>query len=276
MDFSVLMSLYQKESPVYLALCLQSLSKQTLLPDEVLIVFDGPIGAPLEDTVRQWSVHLPINILRLDSNVGLGPALNEGLKACRHEIIFRMDTDDICHPLRFERQVDFIRSNPNVDLLSAWVGEFDKEIDDVHAIRKIPIHHNQIVSFAKRRNPFNHMAVVYKKSAVLSAGAYQDDYLYEDYALWVRMIKNGAVTANLPEILVYARTGNGMESRRGGLSYFLSELKVQFDFYNNNFINAYELVRNVAIRLPVRLLPGNLRKYIYRNCLRKESRRPRF
>lgn len=269
MDFSVLMSLYYKESPDYLTLCLRSLSEQTLFPNEVFIVFDGPITASLEDVVKKWSAHLPINILRLESNVGLGPALNEGLKACRHEIIFRMDTDDICHPLRFERQIDFIQNNPNVDLLSAWVGEFDKEINDVHAIKKTPIHHNQIISFAKRRNPFNHMAVVYKKSAVLSAGAYQDDYLYEDYALWVRMIKNGVITANLPEVLVYARTGNGMESRRGGLSYFLSELKVQFNFYNTNFIDTYEFFRNITIRLPIRLLPGKLRKYIYRNYLRK-------
>ncbi|WAF96584.1 glycosyltransferase [Aeromonas sp. BC14] len=269
MDFSVLMSLYHKESPDYLALCLQSLSEQTLFPNEVLIVFDGPITASLEDTVRQWSARLPINILRLENNVGLGPALNEGLKLCRHEVIFRMDTDDICHPLRFERQIEFLLNNPHVGLLSTWVGEFDKESDDVHSIKKIPIHHNEIVAFAKKRNPFNHMAVGYRKSAVLSAGAYQDDYLYEDYALWVRMIKNGVVTANLPDVLVYARTGNGMEFRRGGLAYFLSELKVQYSFYKAGFTNVYELIRNIAIRLPVRFVPGKFRKYIYRKFLRE-------
>lgn len=269
MDFSVLMSLYYKESPDYLTLCLRSLSEQTLFPNEVFIVFDGPITASLEDVVKKWSAHLPINILRLESNVGLGPALNEGLKACRHEIIFRMDTDDICSPHRFKRQIDFLQRNPKVDLLSAWVGEFDKKSDEVHSIKRLPIHHNEIIKFAKKRSPFNHMAVVYKKSAVLAAGGYQDDYLYEDYALWVRMIKNGCVTANISEALVYARTGNGMEIRRGGVKYAKSEIKAQCSFYKMGFLSKSELVRNLAIRVPVRLLPGDIRKLVYRKILRR-------
>ena len=268
MDFSVLMSLYRKESPDYLALCLQSLSEQTVLPNEVVIVFDGPITTPLEDTVREWCSQLPIKILRLEKNVGLGPALNEGLRACSYEVIFRMDTDDVCHPLRFEKQIQLFSEDPKVSLVGTWVGEFDDTTEHIHALRKVPIEHDNIITYAKKRNPFNHMSVGYRKSSVILSGGYQNNYLYEDYALWVRMIKNGAVTKNLPEILVYARAGNGMEARRGGFKYAKSEVKAQHSFYKQGFLSRKELFMNLLLRVPVRLAPALLRKYVYRKMLR--------
>jgi glycosyltransferase involved in cell wall biosynthesis len=268
MNFSVLMSLYNGEQEDFLNICLESLYKQTLPPSEIVIVFDGPIRDELESIVAKWELVLPIFRVILSKCSGLGNALNEGLKFCNYDIICRMDTDDVCHPSRFEKQVCFFNEHPEVSIVGSWVGEFDETTERIHAVRKVPVEHADIITYAKKRNPFNHMAIAYKKSAVLSACAYQDDYLYEDYALWVRMIQNGVVTANLHEVLVYARTGNGMELRRGGVAYFFSELKVQYRFYKTGLINIYEFIRNIVIRLPVRLLPGKFRKYIYRSFLR--------
>lgn len=268
MKVSVLLSLYIKESPLFLNLCLDSLFKQSHLPDEVVIVLDGPITPELNKCLISWSNKLSIKIVPLEKNVGLGEALNIGLKFCTHNLVFRMDTDDVCHKDRFLKQLAYLESHPEVGLLSSTVGEFKHSVDDVYAYRKLPLSHQEIIKFAKKRSPFNHMAVVFKRDLVLAAGGYQHEYLYEDYALWVRMIQNGVYTANLPEPLVFARTGNGMAARRSGLKYAKSEFHAQVKFYKQGYLNIYELIRNLSIRIPLRLAPVSLLAYLYATLLR--------
>ena len=269
MSFSVLMSLYYKESPSYYHACLESLFNQTLPASEVVIVYDGALSDELMCVTEQWIGRLPIKIVELSENVGLGEALNRGLKLCTNELVFRMDTDDVCIPRRFERQYAFMESNPDIALSSSWIAEFDTDPEAPHAVRKVPCLHDDIVKYAKRRNPFNHMAVCFKKSCVESAGGYQKNHLYEDYALWVRMILSGFKVGNLDEILVLARVGNGMEFRRGGMDYVISEINVQWLFHTSGFITGTELFINLLSRMPVRILPKKIRKYFYRTFLRR-------
>nr|WP_256353778.1 glycosyltransferase [Aeromonas sp. sif2433] len=263
------MSLYGKESPVFLDDALRSLYRQELLPSEVLIIIDGEITTELWKVIKKYHDMLPIITHELEHNVGLGKALSIGIDLCSNEYIARFDTDDVCVTGRFKNQYNFMIENADIDVVGSWIAEFEFEPNHHHAIKKTPVSHQEILEFSKYRNPFNHMSVMYKKSSILAAGGYQDDYLYEDYALWVRMIKNGCVTANIPEVLVYARTGNGMETRRGGLKYAMSEVKAQYSFYEIGFLSLAELMRNLAIRVPVRLLPGSVRKFIYRKTLRR-------
>ncbi|MDM5071292.1 glycosyltransferase [Aeromonas bestiarum] len=269
MSFSVLMSLYFKENPCFLDQCLDSLFNQTVQANEIILVYDGPITNELNLVVAKWSNKLPIITLPLEKNIGLGQALNKGLDICSNDIVFRMDTDDICTPNRFEIQISHFKESPDIKLLGAYVAEFDERIEQCHAIKTVPCLYDEIRSYAKYRNPMNHMSVAFRRSAVMAAGGYQDDYLYEDYALWVRMITKGFIVLNIPEVLVYARTGNGMEVRRGGVKYALSEISVQKRFYDIGFISCFEFIRNLVIRLPIRLLPGEFRKKIYRVFLRK-------
>ncbi|EMQ2211346.1 glycosyltransferase [Escherichia coli] len=269
MKLSVLLSLYIHESPNFLDDCLASLYKQSRFPDEVVIVFDGPVTNELHDCVDKWSKYLPIVTIELDKNVGLGQALNVGLKTCSYNYVFRMDTDDICHPERLSQQLSFFKNNPDVGLLSCAVGEFKHSVKDIYAWRRLPLKHDEIIRFSKKRSPFNHMAVAFKKELVLNAGGYQNEYLYEDYSLWIRMIQNGVITANLPETLVYARTGNGMAARRSGLKYAKSEYFAQVKFYKMGYLSFLELLRNLAIRLPLRLVPVSLLSLLYSTVLRK-------
>lgn len=269
MLFSVLMSVYHKDSPNDFEEALNSLVSSVVRPDEVVLVEDGPLGDDLQSVISSFSDKLPFRNVKLASNVGLGKALSIGLRECSHEWVARFDSDDICHPARFKTQIAFIQQRQHIDIIGTAIAEFESSKADIHAYRKPPINHDEIVEYAKSRNPFNHMTVMYRKSKVLEAGSYQDNYLYEDYALWVRMINNGAVTANIPEVLVYARTGNGMEIRRGGFKYACSEVSAQISFYKSGFISELQLCKNLLVRVPVRLLPGDVRKSVYRNFLRK-------
>lgn len=266
MKFSVLMSLYIKEKPEYLFSSLESLKNQTVQADEVVIVFDGKLTPELEQTVQKFVGILPLNIVRLSENQGLGKALNIGLTHCQHEWVFRMDTDDICVPERFEKQLQFIEKNPDIIIFGGQIAEFGKDIHDIVSYRNVPTEHHAIVQFTQKRCPFNHMTVAYQKSVVLACGGYQD--LQEDYYLWIKLVALGKPVANLPEVLVYARVGNGMVGRRHGLAqakaeWRLFKLKSQLKLHNT-----YSGFMIFLLRASSRLLPISWLERIYK-MLRK-------
>lgn len=269
MKFSVLMSLYDKEKPEFLAECFDSLVKQTLPADEIVLVFDGQINENLQQVINDFNNQLPLKVIALEYNVGLGQALNAGLEQCSHDWVLRMDTDDICVATRFEQQINFIQNNPTIDVLGGQIIEFEQDISHGKKSRNVPILHDDIVNYAKFRNPMNHMTVAFKKSAVLAVGSYRHAPLYEDYDLWVRLLVAGYQFANLPEVLVYARAGQAMYERRGGLDYAKYEIAMQQNFYAQGFLNLAHVIKNLAIRLPIRLLPNNVRSLIYQTLLRK-------
>ena len=164
--FSVLLSLYAKESPTFLASSLDSIFHQTLLPDEIILVKDGPLTVELDAIVSDYAARYPIlKVIPLPQNQGLGKALNEGLKHCSYDIVARMDTDDISKPDRFEKQIAVFRKHPELDLVGAWIDEFEEDIHHVISTRKLPERHEDVMSYATRRNPINHPVVMFSASA---------------------------------------------------------------------------------------------------------------
>lgn len=221
--FSVLLSLYARERADWLAASLHSLCVQSLLADEVVLVLDGPIGAELQQVIDDFQTRLPLVLVPLAQNMGLGRALNQGLKHCRHEWVMRMDTDDISHPQRFAYQWTYIQQHPQTDLLSSQIAEFSTDPAHPDRIRHVPLTLPDIRRYARWRNPINHMAAAYRKSAVLAAGGYCHHPGMEDYNLWLRMLAQGQIVHNLADILVYARAGADLYQRRRGYYYVQSE-----------------------------------------------------
>lgn len=265
MKFSVLMSLYIKENPQFLFDSLQSLVEQSYPADEVVLVLDGPITAELEKIIEQFKPHLPFTIVPLAHNLGLGKALNEGIKVARNEWLFRMDTDDICHPLRFEKQVEFIQSHPEVVLFSTHIAEFDQDPKQILGKREVPIGYENILVFNRTRSAFNHMTVAYRKSVLEEVGGYQHHLFLEDYNLWNRIIAKGYLVGNLDEVLLYARTaGNAMFSRRRGLIYAKSEWKLYLLKQQLKIQNKLSGFVTFLLRTIPRLMPVWLLKQLYR------------
>mgnify|MGYP003602904616 CR=1 FL=1 len=273
MHFSILLSLYFKESPAFLFQCFESIwDQQTLKPTEIVLVLDGPISQGLTKSVEPWQQKLGniLKIVTLAENVGLGKALNEGLKHCTNEWVFRMDTDDICTPDRFSKQVAFIEKNPDVVLFGGQILEFNQDVSDAHVLKAVPENHNEIKKFARNRCPFNHMTVAYKKSVIIEVGGYQHHLFMEDYNLWLRVIGAGYQVANLLDIILYARVGNGMHARRKGFEYIKSEkqlLKLKKDLELQNRLHANMLF---LVRSAFRLLPSSLLGKFYNTFLRKK------
>jgi glycosyltransferase involved in cell wall biosynthesis len=265
MNFSVLISVYDKENPDYLKAALESIwNNQTLRPSEIVLVKDGTLTPELDEVIAQFNLIVPLNICTLDHNVGLGLALAKGLSCCSFEMVARMDSDDISCPDRFEKQISLMTKYPELDIAGTNIAEFHNQIDKVCSHRRLPTQFSEIKSFAKKRNPLNHMTVLFKKSAVIGAGNYQPFFGYEDYYLWIRMLLNGSVIGNIPEDLVLARVGNNMFERRHGLRFFRQELRLQKELMQMNFLSQWEYVRNIFFRAFPRLFPVWGLKLVYK------------
>lgn len=270
MHFSVLMSVYIKEKPQFLKESLNSVFNQTLPPDEVILVEDGPLTDELYSTIKDFTEkHEKLKIVPLNENHGLGYALNIGLKHCKYNLVARMDSDDICKPYRFEKEITFMHEHKDIDICSSWIDEFENDKNNVVSQRRIPETHEEIIKYAKYRCPVNHPTVVYKRDKIIQLGGYQN--FPEDYYLWIKMIMNGCKFYNIQESLLFFRFSSDLYKRRGGWKYAKDDIRAQINFYKVGFLNKREFLYNASIRSTVRLIPVHIRAFIYKYMLRKRK-----
>lgn len=269
--YSVLMSVYHKEKPEYLKQAIASIQAQTLPTDDFVLVCDGPLNDALDAVIakKQQEMGKTLNVVRLAKNGGLGNALNEGIKHCKNELVARMDSDDIAYQDRCEKQIAVFYKHPEVSICSGIVEEFTSTPDVVDAKRVPPEAHEEIVEFAKKRNPFNHPCVMYKKSAVEAVGSYQDFYLLEDYYLWLRMLMAGYQGYNIQESLLHMRTGSDMYLRRAGWKYAKTQARLFKFMKSQGFIDEGQYIKSCVIRSGSALAPNWLRKLMFEKVLRK-------
>lgn len=272
-DLSVLLPVYEGDEADNLNTAIASLVNQTRLPDELIVVQDGPLTKDLDSVIDKWcgNGHVPITQVRLSENIGLGGALREGLKECSSEFVARMDADDISVSDRFERQTEFLNEHPEVDLLGGYIVEFDGDPENILARREVPTDNEDIIRMARFRSPFNHATMVMRTKTALSAGNYRTVDYMEDWDLWSRMFLKGATAANIPEVLLKVRAGTDMYRRRGGIGYTQAEFNRQVEFLQRKFVTPRQFLRNLLVRVPVRIVPDSVRGYIYQKYLRKNT-----
>ena len=270
--FSVLMSVYVKENPVFLEEAVESIIHQTLKPSEVVIVEDGPLTPELYQVLEELEAQssIPIKRCLLEQNRGLGLALKYGVTQCQYDVIARMDTDDIAVEDRFEQQFKLMETE-NLDLLGGHIAEFIDQPDEIVSYRRVPIKHEDIIVYQRMRSAFNHMTVMFKKEMVLKAGNYEDGLYMEDDLLWLNMISAGARTGNVDQILCKVRVGAGMFERRGGLRYLKLYRQARKRMYERGQISYGEYLKSVLIQVVVALCPGFVRQFIFLKLLRKNK-----
>lgn len=274
--YSVLMSLYINENPQHFKTAINSMIHQTIIPDEIVLVEDGPLSAELYTIINSIKNLYPNLITSVvnQTNMGLGIALRNGLLAARNELVARMDTDDIAVPNRCELQLQFLRENPDISVVGGQIEEFIGETSNIVGKREVPLSNQEIKLFTKRRCPFNHMTVMFKKQDVIEVGNYQDWHWNEDYYLWIRMALCNMKFANIPDMLVNVRVGEDMYKRRGGMTYFKSEAKLQKYMLDNKIIGIGTYLENVAKRFVVQnMLPNKIRGIVFRRFARKSEKR---
>lgn len=267
LKYSVLMSVYAKESAQNLHQAMDSMLRQTMPTDDFVLVCDGPLTPELDEVVAcmQKKMGAVLQVVRLPRNNGLGHALNEGLKYCKNELVARMDSDDISAEERCEKQLQLFAQNPNLDISSGTLLEFSVSPAEPIGKREVPLTNNEIREFSKKRCPFNHPCVMFKKTAVEKAGGYKETYhLFEDYYLWIRMLQTGCQAQNLPDVLLYMRTPNDMYKRRGGKEYATSMLRFHWWVYKSGWTSLLDFCTGALPHSLVCVAPTTIRKIIYK------------
>lgn len=266
--YSVLMSLYIKENPSYFRTALDSMINQTVKPDEIVLVEDGTLTDELYEVVDEYKSYLRIVIN--EKNLGLGLALNKGLLACKNELVARMDTDDIAEPDRCEKQLMYFSKNPNTTIVGGQIEEFVNDPKEVVGKRVVPETDKELKEYIKKRCPFNHMTVMFKKTDVIKVGNYQDWFWNEDYYLWIRLALERFEFANLPDTLVHTRVGADMYQRRGGDKYFKSEIGIQKLMLEKKMIGYGIFLSNCGKRMIVeKFMPNKTRGWVFRKFARE-------
>lgn len=273
MKYSVLMAVYKNDDAEFLRRALTSIyEEQTKKPDEIVVVFDGPLTDSLYDVLYGFAEDKAdvVRYQREEENKGLGEALRIGSQLCTGDYIFRMDADDISHPERFEKQSAYIEAHPEVDVLGSDIAEFYESYSEEKVrVRACPPAHAEIAKMGKRRNPMNHVSVCIKKEALAQCGGYESLLLLEDYFLWLKMIAAGRVLANINEALVYVRIGNGFHSKRGAKVRISGWKVIQKYMLDHKMITKSEARKNMLYIIVFTYCPAWLRKIIYDKILRK-------
>ena len=269
MEFSVLITVYEKEKPYNLRKSLLSSYRQTIRPTEIVLVCDGELTQELYDEIEQIKSEIPIlKVYQLPCNVGSGPASCFGVKKCNTDLIARMDSDDYSEETRFEKQIKAFEENPNLIMVGTNILEKNTEFT---AFKTVPEKTEEIRKYSKFRNPFNNPSIMMKKEYILKVGNYRKFRYLEDYDLIMRLIHDNPTKdfLNIQEPLVIMQTNNSSYLRRGGLLYVKTEFFLQTDFYKRGYISKVELCRNIFIRNIVRVMPNSMRKLIYKKKMRE-------
>ena len=271
--FSVCTSVYKNDKPEFVRVALDSmLVHQSVKPDEIVLVQDGPVPEELSLLLSEYEGKFPVvmHVIRLEKNGGLGNALRLGVENAKYDIIARMDSDDICLTDRFEKQLAYLEAHPECDIVGGQMTEFIDSPDNIVGRREVPLTNEKIYEFMKSRCALNHVTVMFRKEAVMKAGNYQDWFWNEDYYLWVRMMMAGCKFANIPDVAVNVRSGADQYARRGGKKYFDSEIGIKKLMLEKGIINRKEYVVNYIQRFIIQLLlPNSVRGWVFRTFARK-------
>jgi len=267
---SVLMSIYSGDNADYLDMAVESTISQTRLPDEIVVVKDGPLTNELSRIIKQWQQKQPelIKIVSLQENRGLGVALREGLKACSYDIVARMDADDISCPDRLEKQLKFLQDNPDVALVSSWMACFEDDPDKIIFIRKMPQKHEDIKKIARYRNPVLHPPVMFRRSAIEAVGGYTERQRNQDYHLWARMLLKGSKITCIPEPLYKFRCNSNFLKRRASFQHTISMIKLQKEFLRMGFISFPRFILNIIVRITAYMLPITMTRFVRTRLLK--------
>lgn len=305
LKFSVIMSIYKSDVPELVRVALDSLLQQTLLPNEIVIVGDGPVPAELEEEIESFKFRVSklrttpnpsfakggnlvpedgkesletrsqkpetiVTYLPQEKNGGLGEAMRIAAEAAKYDYLARMDSDDICLPDRFEKQMKCFEEDPELSLVGGMITEFDGEPENIIAKRILPLEDAEIKRMMRGRCAVNHVTVIFKKADLMKSGNYQPFWKQEDHYLWARMMEHGCKFRNIPDVVVNVRSGKDQIARRGGLRFYKSVVRVFWYMYRHGLISFGYFLYICMVRGIVQvLMPNRLRTWVYLHLLRK-------
>lgn len=265
MDYSVLMTVYKKDSPEYLSQSIKSMLNQTVKTNDFVLVCDGEITEELEHAISSSFIGNEdiLNLIRLKENVGLGKALNLTLPLCKNVWVARMDDDDIAHLDRCEKELLYLEQHPEVSILGSYVNEFVDNPSNVIRTKKVPVEKAEICEFSKRRNPFNHSTLFIHRDRLIQVGNYSEMRTNQDVETWVRALNHGLIGANIAEALVDFRFDRNTYLRRKNWNNVKLMISVWKSFYDRGYCSLVDYIYVASMQMAVWIMPIKIVEWAY-------------
>jgi glycosyltransferase involved in cell wall biosynthesis len=269
------MPIYIKEKPRYFEQSIESMLAQTVKPEQIVIVKDGYLNDELDSVIKKYTTRYfgLFTIVTLETNQGIGKALDIGLKSCRNELVARMDTDDISLPVRCEKQLKMFEKYPELGLLGSNVDEFYDESENVKSTRRVPSDYESIVKFMRRRSPFNHPTVMFRKSEVVRCGGYGQMRKRQDLDLFARMLNMGCFALNVDESLLLFRSNEDNFKRRKSWENCMSYIEVIKGNWRRGYCSFTDYLYVAVTQTLIWIMPVGLFKWISNKFLREKYER---
>lgn len=263
--YSVLMTVFKEDNPLFVKASIDSMLNQTIPTDDFVIVFDGELTDDLINLIDDYQNKYSsvFNIIHLTNNVGLGSALHDGLIYCKNELVARMDDDDVSRPDRCEKEIIAFENDENLDICGSYVSEFDVDPLTPIRIKTVPLTHEEIVKFSKRRNPFNHSSVMFKKTSIINVGNYSSMRTNQDVELWVRCLNSGLHGINIDSPLVDFRFDAKTYKRRKQWKNVKLLIKTWRSFKKKKYCSFLDYFHVLSTQLAIFILPTCFIKWAY-------------
>lgn len=264
-NYSVLMTMYKKDNPIYARLAIDSMLNQTIKTNDFVLVCDGPLTNELNELIAEYQEKYEdiFNVIRFEENKGLGAALRHGVHVCKNDLIARMDDDDIAKLNRCEIELKVFEEYEDVSIVGAYMNEFEENPNEILRVKTVPIEQVDILKFSKRRNPFNHSAVMFKKQDILRVGNYSEMRTNQDVDLWVRALNKGLIGRNIPESLVDFRFDSNTYQRRKDWKNVKLLIEVWREFYKNGYCRLTDFLFVVVVQLVMFIFPQSVIQWCY-------------
>ena len=262
------MSVYEKENAEFFRESVNSMLAQTLPTDDFVLVCDGELTPELDEVIAELeSRHKCLHVYRIE-HAGTGACANYGIEKCRHEYIVKMDSDDVALPDRCMRSISAMAKHPEIDMLGAYIEEFDSDTGKALAVKKTPLTNSEIHRYSRRRNPFNNQTLVYKKSMAQRVGGYSTIKRCEDYEFVVKMLREGAYGVNLGRTLVRYRVTEDNYKRRRNWANTKACFRVRWRIHRSGYSSLVDFLVPCALQLFIFVMPSKLTGFIYKKLLR--------
>ena len=269
MQFSILQSVYRRDNPDFLFQSLQSITKNTLQPASVILVKDGVLTQELEAVIAGWQSKLPLKVVGYEKNQGLAHALNYGLQFVETPLVARMDSDDICFPDRFEKQVLQFEMDENLAVLGAGIEEFyNKNEVDFRQIRLYPKQTTKKSASLYKGTPLAHPTVMFRTEVLKKFKYSEKTKCNEDIELWFRLLDAGYEIRTLQVPVLHFRITDGTFNRRS-----LSKAFNEFLIYSRALCRFNGITKKhlyLLMRLVSRFIPKSINKKLYLSSARKK------
>lgn len=271
---SVLIPIYYKENIETVKSCLASMEAQTVKPDEIVCALDDPSTDEIEKAIDVFAAKNEIKVVKCycKRGSGLGAVLKIGVDNCSCDYIARMDADDIAIPERLKRERDFLDQHQGIDVVGSNIAEFENNISEIIAYRKVPENDVDCKKMLKSRDPINHMTAMFRRSSVLKAGNYSPEMQScEDTYLWTAFYANKLNFANIQDNLVFVHAGREMYERRSGRKAYKFVIKaIDYKQKVGLISNVEAVFQKVANFIVLMVMNKTMRAFVYEKLLREK------